>query len=192
MIEENGKNLEAKIIRNIVEDSTEVKHEGESITHYSQDLIDLLKISTTQSIDFLGVENFNFVFKPLLVNIANQLKGEQKKFWVAQIVENNSKQVLKMVKYSKYHFIWSGRFQFSEENSRSSFIQVEEPDVGQEARGSHDCEMIFNILCSFRYFRSYDFIFLILGVFMTFLVILGSCYGIVSIRICLRIFLLGK
>jgi hypothetical protein len=133
LIEENGENLEAKIIGNIVEDSTEVKHEGESITHYSQDLVDLLKISTTQSIDFLGVENFNFVFKPLLVNIANQLKGEQKKFWVAQIVENNSKQVLKIFKYSKYLFIWSGRFQFSEENSRSSFIQVEEPDVGQES-----------------------------------------------------------
>uniref|UniRef100_A0A2N9HQ31 Retrotransposon gag domain-containing protein n=1 Tax=Fagus sylvatica TaxID=28930 RepID=A0A2N9HQ31_FAGSY len=132
LIEENGENLEAKIIGNIVEDSTEVKHEGESITHYSQDLVDLLKISTTQSIDFLGVENFNFVFKPLLVNIANQLKGEQKKFWVAQIVENNSKQVLKIVKYSKYLFIWSGRFQFSEENSRSSFIQVEEPDVKPE------------------------------------------------------------
>uniref|UniRef100_A0A2N9GCV3 Uncharacterized protein n=1 Tax=Fagus sylvatica TaxID=28930 RepID=A0A2N9GCV3_FAGSY len=55
LIEENGENLEAKIIGNIVEDSTEVKHEGESITHYSQDLVDLLKISTTQSIDFLGV-----------------------------------------------------------------------------------------------------------------------------------------
>ena len=112
-IEENGENLEAKIIRNIVEDSTEVKHEGESITHNSQYLVDLVKITTTQSIDFLGVENLNFVFKPLLVNIANQLKGEQKKFFVTQIVETNSKQVLKMVKYSKYLFIRNGRFQFS-------------------------------------------------------------------------------
>ena len=192
LIEENGQNLAAKIIGNIVEDSTEVKHKGESITHYSQDLVDLLKISTIQSIDFLGVENFNFVFKPLLVNIANQVKGEQKKFWVAQIVENNSKQVLKMIKYSKYHFIWSGRFQFSKENSRSSFIQVEEPDVGQEAKGSHNCEMIFNILFNFRYFRNYDFISLILGVFMNFLVKLKSCYDTVLIRICLGIFLLGK
>jgi hypothetical protein len=107
-------------------------------------------------------------------------------------MENNSKQVLKIVKYSKYLFIWSGRFQFSEENSRSSFIHVKEPDVGQEARGSHDCEMIFNILCSSRYFGSYDFISLILGVFMTFLVKLGPCYGIVLIRICLGTFLLGK
>ena len=79
-------------------------------------------------------------------------------------MENNSKQVLKMVRYSKYLFIWSGRFQFSEENSRSSFIQMEELDVGQEATGSHDREMIFNILCNFHYFRSYDFISLILGV----------------------------
>ena len=122
MIEEIDENLVTKIIGNIMKDSTEVKHEGESIAHYSPDLVDLLKITTTQSIDFLGVKNFNFVFKPLLVNIANQLKGEQKKFWVTQIVENNSKQVLKMVEYSKYLFIWSGSFQFSEENSRSSFI----------------------------------------------------------------------
>ena len=112
MIEENDENLEAKIIGNIVEDSTKVKHEGESITHNSQYLVDLVKITTTQSIDFLGVENLNFVFKPLLVNIANQLKGEQKKFFVTQIVETNSKQVLKMVKYSKYLFIRNGRFQF--------------------------------------------------------------------------------
>ena len=122
MIEENDENLEAKIIGNIVEDSTKVKHEGESITHNSQYLVDLVKITTTQSIDFLGVENLNFVFKPLLVNIANQLKGEQKKFFVTQIVETNSKQVLKMVKYSKYLFIRNGRFQFSKKNSMSSFI----------------------------------------------------------------------
>ena len=84
LIEENGENLEAKIIRNIVEDSTEVKQEGESITHNSQYLVGLVRITTTQSIDFLGVENFNFASKSLLVNIANQLKGEQKKFWVTQ------------------------------------------------------------------------------------------------------------
>ena len=74
-----------------MEDSTEVKHECESITHNSQNLVDFLKITTTQSIDFNGVEHLNFVFKLLLVNMANQLKGEYKKFWVTQIVENNSK-----------------------------------------------------------------------------------------------------
>ena len=88
-----------------MEDSTEVKHEDELITHNSQHLVDLFKITTTHSIDFLGVKHFNFVFKPFLVNIANQLKGEQKKFWVKQIVKINSKQVLKMIKYSKYLFI---------------------------------------------------------------------------------------
>ena len=85
LIEGNGENLKAKIIGDIIEDSTEVKHEGVSITHYSQDLIDLLKITTAQSIDFLGVENFNFVFNLLLVNIANQLKGEQKKFGLQKL-----------------------------------------------------------------------------------------------------------
>ena len=69
---------------------------------------------------------------------------------------------------------------------------MEEPSEGQEVRGSHDHEMIFNILCNFRYFRSYGFISLILGVFMTFQVKLELCYGTVSIRICLEIFSLGK
>ena len=41
---------------------------------------------------------------------------------------------------------------------------MEELNVGQEAKGAHNREMIFNILCEFRYFRSYDFISLILGV----------------------------
>ena len=65
-------------------------------------------------------------------------------------------------------------------------------DVGQEATGSHNREMIFNIFYNFLYFRSYDFISLILGIFMTFLVKLEFCYGTVSIRICLKLFLLGK
>ncbi len=42
LIEENDKNLEVKIFGNIMEGSIEVKHEGESITHNSQDLVDLL------------------------------------------------------------------------------------------------------------------------------------------------------
>ena len=70
LIEEKGEGLEAKIIGNIVEDSTEVKHEGESITHDSQDLFDFLKITTTQSIDFVGVENFYF-------DVANKLKANE-------------------------------------------------------------------------------------------------------------------
>jgi hypothetical protein len=95
-----------------------------------------------------------------MANIANQLK----KFWVSQIVENNSKQVLKMVKYSKYHFIWSGRFQFLEENSRLSFIQVEDSEVGQNIHFNFCCLLLLIFSCNFCYFRSYDFISLILGV----------------------------
>ena len=57
MIEEKGENLESKIIGNILEGLTEVKHEGKYMTNNSQDLVDLLKITTTQSIDFVGVKN---------------------------------------------------------------------------------------------------------------------------------------
>lgn len=74
-----------------VEDPIEVKCDGEPITQNSQDPIDLLMITTTQLIDFLGVEKFNDFFNLLLVHITNQLKGEEKKFWVEWIVENISK-----------------------------------------------------------------------------------------------------
>ncbi len=117
LIEENGESLEAKIIGNIVEDSTEVKHEGESITHDSQDLVDFLKITTTQSIDFVGVENFYF-------DVANKLKANEKKFYVTLSEGYKFQNQIKLLRYLKYLFIWSGRFQLSKENLRMSFIQV--------------------------------------------------------------------
>ena len=60
---------EMVIIESIVEDSIEVKYEDESITHNPQVLVDLLKM-TIQYVDFLGVENFNFI---LLVNSRKSL-----------------------------------------------------------------------------------------------------------------------
>ena len=70
LIMDNDKNEEMVIIENIVEDSIEVKYEDESTTHNPQVSIDLLKM-TTQYVDFLGVENFNFIINPLLIDVAN-------------------------------------------------------------------------------------------------------------------------
>ena len=70
LIVDNDKNEEMVIIENIVEDSIEVKYEDESTTHNPQVSIDLLKM-TTQYVDFLGVENFNFIINPLLIDVAN-------------------------------------------------------------------------------------------------------------------------
>ncbi len=127
----------------MVEDLIEVK---------SHNLFD----NTSKPIDFPGVEIFDVVFNPYLIHVANKFKSNEKKFWViTQIVKNNSKQVLKMVKcIFKVFFIWNKRFQYSKENSRLSFIQVERSDVGQQSRENHDCEKIFNILCNFLHFRS--------------------------------------
>ena len=60
LIVDNYTNQEMVIIENIMEDSIEVKYEDESTTHNPQVLVDLLKM-TTQNVDFLGVENFNFL-----------------------------------------------------------------------------------------------------------------------------------
>ena len=68
------------IIENIVEDSIKVKYEDESITHNSQVSVGLLKM-TIQYIDFLGVENFNFIINLVLIDVANKLKEDEKKFY---------------------------------------------------------------------------------------------------------------
>ena len=68
------------IIENTVEDSIEVKYEDESTTHNSQVSVDLLKM-TTQYVDFLGVENFNFIINSMFIDVANKLKVDEKKFY---------------------------------------------------------------------------------------------------------------
>ena len=80
LIVDNDRNEEMVIIENIVEDSIEVKYEEESTTHNPQISIDLLKM-TTQYVDFLGVENFNFIIYPLLIDVANKLRVDEKKFY---------------------------------------------------------------------------------------------------------------
>ena len=57
---DNDKNQEMVIVENIVEDPIEVQYEDKSTTHNPQVSVDLLKM-TTQYVDFLGVENFNFI-----------------------------------------------------------------------------------------------------------------------------------
>ena len=80
LIVDNDKKGEMVIIENVVEDSIEVKYENESTTHNPQVSIDLLKM-TTQYVDFLGVENFNFIINLLLIDVANKLKVDEKKFY---------------------------------------------------------------------------------------------------------------
>ena len=93
------------IIENIVEDSIEVKYEDESTTHNPQVLVDLLKM-TIQYVDFFGVENFN----PVLIDVANKLKVDEKKFYATFYEGFKFQNQIKLLKHSKYLFIWSGRF----------------------------------------------------------------------------------
>ena len=73
-------------IENIVEDPVEVKHGNESIIHNPQVSVDLLRM-TTQYVDFLGVENFNFIINHLLIDVANKLKVDKKKFYATPYEE---------------------------------------------------------------------------------------------------------
>ena len=68
------------IIENIVENLIEVKYEDESTTHNPQVSVDLLKM-TIQYVDFLEVENFNFIINPMLIDVENKLKVHEEKFY---------------------------------------------------------------------------------------------------------------
>ena len=146
------KEEEMVIIENIVEDSIKVKYEDESTTHNPQVSIDLLKM-TIQYVDFLRVENFNFIINPLLIDVANKLKVDEKKFYATLYEGFKFQNRIKLLKHSKYLFIWSGRFQISKMNSRMSLIQVEGSDVRHNLLFNY-CNLLFLIfLCKKNYFR---------------------------------------
>ena len=69
LIVDNDRNEEMVTIENITEDSIEVKSKDESTTHNPHISVDLLKM-TTQYVDFLRVENFNFIINHLLIDVA--------------------------------------------------------------------------------------------------------------------------
>ena len=60
---------------------------------------------------------------------------------------------IKLLKHSKYLFIWSGRFQISTINSRTSLFQVEGSDVGHDLVFKFFNYLIIVFLCNFCYFR---------------------------------------
>ena len=140
------------IIENIVEDSIEVKYEDESTTHNPQVSVDLLKM-TILYVDFLGVENFNFIINPMLIDVANKLKVDEKKFYVTFYEGFKFQNQIKLLKHSKYLFIWSGRFQISKMNSRTSLFQEEGSDARHNLLFNY-CNLLFLVfLCKKRYFR---------------------------------------
>ena len=100
------------IIENIVEDSIEVKYEDESTTQNPQVSVDLLKM-TIKYVDFLGVKNFNFIINLVLIDVTNKLKVDEKKFYATFYEGFKFQNRIKLLKHSKYLFIWSGRFQIS-------------------------------------------------------------------------------
>ena len=146
---EDHRNQEIVIIENIVEDLLEVKGEDESITHNPPVPVDLLK-TTTQYVDFLGVENFNFIINPFLIDVANNLKVDEKKFYATLYEGFKFQNRIKLLKHSKYLFIWSRRFQISR---MMSLFQVKGSDVGQNILINF-CNLLYLVfLCNFRYFR---------------------------------------
>ena len=123
---------------------------------------------TIQYVDFLEVENFNFIINPLLIDVANKLKVDEKKFYATLYEGFKFQNRIKLLKHSKYLFIWSGRFQIPKMNSRTSLFQDEGSDVRHNLLFNY-CNLLFLVFfCKKRYFRCRWFISLFLGHLMLF------------------------
>ena len=149
---DNDRNQEIVIAENIVEDPIEVKYENKSTTYHPQVSVDLLKM-TTQYVDFLGIENFNFIISPLLIDVANKLKVDENKFYATLYEEFKFQNRIKSLKDSNYLFIWSGRFRISTFNSRMSLFQVEGSNVGHGLIFNFRNYLSLVFLCNFCYIR---------------------------------------
>ena len=65
----------------------------------------------------------------MLIDVANKLKVDEKKFYTTLYEGFKFQNRIKLLKHSKYLFIWSGRFQISKMNSRTSLFQEDGFDV---------------------------------------------------------------
>ena len=101
---------------------------NKSTTHNPQVSVDLLKM-IAQYVDFLGVENFNFIISSLLIDVSNKLKVDENRFYAILYEEFKFQNRIKSLKHL---FIWSGRFLISTINLRMSLFQVEGFDVGHD------------------------------------------------------------
>lgn len=79
----NGKNHDLEIVKNPMENPSEVKYDGEPISLKSQDI---LKV-----VDFLGIENFDFVFNPLLIYVTIISKPMRRNFMPQYIKDTSFK-----------------------------------------------------------------------------------------------------
>ncbi|KAG5527011.1 hypothetical protein RHGRI_028072 [Rhododendron griersonianum] len=87
-----------------------------------------------QIVDFLGLEQFEFSLNSRTVDIVIQLNCAKKSPWRVFFFLNYFWKTSERLKYSKYLFLWNGRWQISNENSRASSFEEKETDVGQDWR----------------------------------------------------------
>ena len=103
-----------------VSTNTKMKHDQE----YPQ--------SQVGFVDFLGVQQYDWILHIHIVDLINQLKHAEKiSLQVIFGVEHFWKGIKKL-KFSKYLFLWNGRWQISNENSWASSFEEKENDVGQD------------------------------------------------------------
>ena len=112
--------------------------------------------NTLKFIDFIGVDRFDLIVSSYLVNLYNYMKTKEKEIQVDFFIPLMSCKYgkkIKGLKHSKYLFIWSGGFQISKINFKTSLFQVEGFDVEHNLLFNCCNLLILVLICNFHYFR---------------------------------------
>ena len=98
--------------------------------------------------DFIGVDDFDWVFNPCLVELVNHLKTNI--VWFACLEEIKFQRQVKVLIYSKYLIHWRGRVQYLKVNSWPNYFCW----WGRMMRNSNDTWTldVRSINCVFYYF----------------------------------------
>ena len=111
------------------------------------------------------------------------LKVDENKFYAILYEEFKFRNQIKLLKHSKYLYIWSGRFQILTINLRTSLFQVEGSDVEHGLIFNICNYLILVFLCNFCYFRFRLFVSFFLGTFN----VVQSNQGFIYFRSCLMV-----
>ena len=127
------KDLEVDMAEPIEDESFKDLNELKSYDCQSQDPFILMVSGTPKFIDFIWVDIFDAIVSFYLVNLYNYMKTKEKEIQVDLFILLMSCKYGKKItglKHLMYLCIWSGRFQISKMNSKSSLLQVEGSDIG--------------------------------------------------------------
>ena len=77
---------------------------------------------TTQYVNLLGVENFNFIINHLLIDVANKLKVDKKKFYATLYEKLKFQNRIKLLKAFKIFVYLEGKISIFKDELDNEFV----------------------------------------------------------------------